>query len=239
MTFQTQNVEVNDNKIWDEISSIDELKHCNIEFIKGKIKATPYYHGPLTPDSVKLKDQLITLNELGFITTGGQGSLNEETILDQSNTTEKENIGMYYCEQQKPCVEGFMNKLLADKIVEKIKNEKPFIKYSFTAKNKKNISNFGDFSMVFFGKISVITRYKLYKNKEEKEKWEETTTMLPYSKYEMVIEDHYFNDNINNILENDYCYASFVIDDYGSPIIIEDHLIEIIKNIRNEQDLTY
>jgi len=52
------------------IGSFDELLDTNVDFIEGKIKWTPYHQKEYTPGP--LKQDLIKINKLGFLTLGGQ-----------------------------------------------------------------------------------------------------------------------------------------------------------------------
>lgn len=57
---------------FNNISSTDELQSLTLEFLKGKIIATNYHFGPLHQESKKIINELIKMNELGFITTCSQ-----------------------------------------------------------------------------------------------------------------------------------------------------------------------
>ena len=51
---------------------IEELQKLTIDFLKGKMCGTNYHYGPLSKESKKIKNELIKMNELGFITTCSQ-----------------------------------------------------------------------------------------------------------------------------------------------------------------------
>jgi hypothetical protein len=58
--------------MYEAAESVEDLKRMNIAFLKGDISATAYHFGPLMPESVPLKDKLVELNELDFLTTNSQ-----------------------------------------------------------------------------------------------------------------------------------------------------------------------
>ena len=53
---------------FEHVSTPNELQKLTLDFIKGKIIATNYHYGPLHKESNKIIDELITINEFGFIT---------------------------------------------------------------------------------------------------------------------------------------------------------------------------
>jgi hypothetical protein len=59
-------------KMFIKASSIEEIKNLNMEFIKGNMYATCYHYGPLNSESKLIIEELVKMNELGFITTGSQ-----------------------------------------------------------------------------------------------------------------------------------------------------------------------
>jgi hypothetical protein len=211
--------------IWNNMTTIKELQTTTIEFIKGNLTQTPNHYGPLEMDSQKLKTQLIKLNELGFITTGGQGSLDEKGFCEKTWIDYYGNKcgNHFYREQQKPNVSGFMKVSIILDVMEKIKTTKPFIKYIFILPNDK-IRNC---------EYMWITRHKVYAQQSDENiaEWKNYTHEWDCPNLEEAITNAFTNKIINNILRKNYCHFEFFIDEYGSSIVLEDHLIEIIENI--------
>jgi hypothetical protein len=57
---------------YEAAESLEELKRLNIAFLRGEKAATAYHFGPLMPESAPLKEKLVALNELDFLTTNSQ-----------------------------------------------------------------------------------------------------------------------------------------------------------------------
>ena len=55
---------------WKSSRSYEDLLRLNIRYIEGKINWAPYHKKPINHGP--LKDDLIKVNELGFLTLGGQ-----------------------------------------------------------------------------------------------------------------------------------------------------------------------
>lgn len=61
-----------DKEIFESISTVQDLQQMTIAFLNGDMQATSYHFAPLLKESAPLVDQLIAINEAGFITTGSQ-----------------------------------------------------------------------------------------------------------------------------------------------------------------------
>lgn len=57
---------------FENVKSVNELQKLTLDFIKGKIIATNYQYGPLYKESQKIINELIKMNEFGFITINSQ-----------------------------------------------------------------------------------------------------------------------------------------------------------------------
>jgi hypothetical protein len=57
---------------FENVKSVNELQKLTLDFIKGKLIATNYHYGPLHKESKKIINELIKMNELGFITINSQ-----------------------------------------------------------------------------------------------------------------------------------------------------------------------
>lgn len=73
------------NSLFINAKSIDEIKKLNMQFIKGEIYNTCYHYGPLNRESNRVHNELVKMNELGFITTGSQPG--EEKVKSQQRGT--------------------------------------------------------------------------------------------------------------------------------------------------------
>lgn len=58
--------------IFENVKSVNELQKLTLDFIKGKLIATNYHYGPLHIESKKIINELIKMNDLGFITISSQ-----------------------------------------------------------------------------------------------------------------------------------------------------------------------
>jgi len=59
---------------WKSVGSYNDLIKKNIDFIEGRLQLAPYHQAPIN-DTGPLRDDLVEINKLGFITLGGQCAL--------------------------------------------------------------------------------------------------------------------------------------------------------------------
>jgi hypothetical protein len=64
---------------FENVKSINELQKLTLDFLQGKIISTNYHYGPLHKESKKIINELIKMNEFGFITVNSQPGEIEET----------------------------------------------------------------------------------------------------------------------------------------------------------------
>jgi hypothetical protein len=126
---------------FNNISSIDELQQLTLDFLKGKIIATNYHFGPLHQESKKIINELIKMNELGFITTCSQPGDQEQRgyvcgIINKYDYTKFEKK-MYEISNNIYIRHTNDNKLI--KTLSKIKTYPEW--YWITHKNNKNITH--------------------------------------------------------------------------------------------------
>lgn len=62
-------------KVWELVSSYDDLKLAMTHWLKGDINWTFNHSGCPDPETTPLIEKLIKINELGFVSTNGQPSL--------------------------------------------------------------------------------------------------------------------------------------------------------------------
>jgi hypothetical protein len=90
-----------------------ELLAYNISFLRGEKKATFYHAGPLWEDQIPT--DLIRLHELGVLTVNGQGTGLEEGY--------NENTGLFWKEEQRAYLDGFIQRDQANKLIQKAKDD--------------------------------------------------------------------------------------------------------------------
>jgi hypothetical protein len=57
---------------FENVKTVNQLQKLTLEFLKGKIISTNYHYGPLNKESKKIINELIKMNESGFITISSQ-----------------------------------------------------------------------------------------------------------------------------------------------------------------------
>lgn len=57
---------------FENVDSVNELQKLTLDYLRGKIIATNYQYGPLYKESQKIINELIKMNEFGFITINSQ-----------------------------------------------------------------------------------------------------------------------------------------------------------------------
>ena len=76
---------IESHRDWAACESFTDLRDVNIRFLKGEIYDTPYHLGPICKETTTILQNIIRLNERGFITTGSQPSYEEDgQILQRS-----------------------------------------------------------------------------------------------------------------------------------------------------------
>lgn len=115
---------------WKSCRTLEELCKMNIQWITNKIDKHPFWGNykegsNLLPESNMILDELIKLNELGFMTTASQPAstytivgydTNYDMIYDKKN-------GLLQEIKQRASVEGFVHKKVAYILFNKLKND--------------------------------------------------------------------------------------------------------------------
>lgn len=64
-------------RVWDQVTTFQELVVVNTAFILGLVDMTPYHAGPLDPETLPLVPKIALLNTLGFVSINSQPGLFE------------------------------------------------------------------------------------------------------------------------------------------------------------------
>jgi hypothetical protein len=135
---------------FEHVSSPNELQKLTVDFIKGKIIATNYHYNPLHKESNKIIDELIKMNELGFITTSSKpGDLTES-------------------KRQRGYVRGLLRSYKYDEFVKLMYNMCNNIYIRFTHDNTliKSLKNIGTFPEWYWISENKNENYKSVRNVE-------------------------------------------------------------------------
>jgi hypothetical protein len=94
--------------LFHQVRTYRELQDVNIQFLRGEIQKTPYHGGPVDSETIPLLSDLIRLNELGFVTVGGQPAQDETKFVKRTWKVRGEEWGNWWVRtQQRPFLEGF------------------------------------------------------------------------------------------------------------------------------------
>jgi hypothetical protein len=70
--------------IYKNINNVNDLILCNIAFLYGFIKSTPYHLTKINDETIPLVEKLIKINNCGFITINGQPALKNNNLKQKS-----------------------------------------------------------------------------------------------------------------------------------------------------------
>jgi hypothetical protein len=192
-------------EVWINVWSMEELFHCNKEYIKNNLTESFYSFGELAPDSKLLMNDLVELHDYGVFTCNGQGAIMNEYT------------------QQRPYLDCFVKNEHNEKLIEylnniKIKGERIYYIIS-TFKSGKFITN-----MPYT--IHNLTRIKKDKNDE----WE-CPTNKELNRGDFGIFLDYCNDcsGIYEDFINDYFHLFISSNRWGSKTSIEKILLDYFK----------
>lgn len=208
--------------MYKSVKTYKDLLNVNIKFLKGEIEQTLYHLAPVNEETIPLLDNLIRLNKLGYYTTGGQPALceyNEQVKIEP-------NVVQYYSMEQKPFIEGLIEKKIVKKLTKFLKEQHDMY-YLISYKNNKTETNipFGD-------DMYNMTREKSHVdiNMLKDEPWSEYTNIPNiYQETETFYDEAYYHHNeYPNIVKLiDKCYHLIVVGkEYGKDIQLEERLLE-------------
>ena len=202
-------MEENEKILYREATTFKNLVCLNIAFLKGILNGTPYHHGPIDDETIPLLSQLIKLNKKGFLSTNGQPGIISDFISPLD--------GIYYQENQKSYISGYIHKSLSVKLQWFIQ-EKPF--YMVIINNKNKV-----YDSVPVYKYN-LTRYINLEDPNE-----------PYDDHTNVWKDKYgaFTDfkryNVNSLLKEDYVFVQIYSTMYGEGYSAEQLLFDFFDSL--------
>ena len=206
-------MEENEKILYREATTFKNLVCLNIAFLKGILNGTPYHHGPIDDETIPLLSQLIQLNKKGFLSTNGQPGIISDFTVD----------GVYYQENQKSYISGYIHKSLSDKLQWFIQ-EKPF--YMVIIENKNKV-----YDSVPVYKYN-LTRYINLEDPNE-----------PYDDHTNVWRNKYgaFTDfkryNVNSLLKEDYVFVEVYSTVYGEGYSAEQLLFDFFDSVSDSVEI--
>jgi hypothetical protein len=218
-------------KIYEPITTFEELLETNIAFLQGEIGLTPYHLGPIASETQLILGNLIELNRKGFLSLEGQpglcqyGEWIEKTWKDEYGKI----AGNWFVDtEQKPYISGYLHKDLAEPLVKYLNSLK------LVDKNRVyyNIFNFDN----SFDKSNIkeninLTRDKSYKTVDKKPLsrwiWESNFRIENMSKYF----DEFDGYNIQKELDKNYVKCFIIINKYCSKYNLEEILLDFFDQL--------
>ena len=118
--------------VFSSVKSYDDLIKANVAFLQGKVRRTPYHCGPIDNETIPLVEDLVKINNYGFISTNGQPSQiigpfirNFETPMNYNppNVCIGEREILYL---QKPHIIGYLPKKYVHSFIDFMRNHEDF-----------------------------------------------------------------------------------------------------------------
>ena len=185
-----------------------ELLAYNIAFLKGEKKSSFYHAAPLLSDQVP--SDLIQLHELGVFTIGGQGT--------QISEGYNKKTGLFWKEQQRAYLDGFIPRPLAQKLISEAKKDPEVV---------LEVSEILSGQQLYLSSELVrawarpphyfsLTRAKAAKKKEDvdADSWEDETTNPGPMGFVPDLENVHFKNWYKWVCDG-LCYFSFIDKEYG------------------------
>lgn len=143
--------------LWGHPKDLNEFSNLMISYLKGEVKSIPWSDGQIMPDTQVMVDNLIELNQNGFITINSQPPLNAIRSNDKIHGWGPKNGYVF----QKQYLEFFCHKNCLEKILDRIDkfngdtkdNGAGVITYYFVNKDGELVTNTreGDINAVTWG----------------------------------------------------------------------------------------
>jgi hypothetical protein len=196
---------------WNNINSIAEYRTTMLDFLNGKINVSNNHYGKLDIESELIKDKLIRINRLGFITTGSQPG-----YLDK-----------YY--RQREYIDGLIEKKIFNNFLEKLNNNG--IKYITTENCMKcfdNVTINTDYALRYVNK-----KKKIYNVDNDTIYYVDTHTPV-VDKPEYLFDDHTvnLNNNMKRLLMDSYECIFVYVNEYGNTGGLCNQVIDILSTIK-------
>lgn len=110
---------------WGQPSNEEDIRNVFVKYLKGEIPCLPWMDEPLAPESDKIKEQLIKVNQLGFLTINSQPQVNGLPSNDPLHGWGSQNGFIY----KKAYLEFFSSSQNVDKLVQLIEKSYPTLSY--------------------------------------------------------------------------------------------------------------
>jgi hypothetical protein len=104
-----------------DVKTYRDLQDSNILFLEGGLNRTPYHHGPVDPETIPLLNDLVNINDLGFISVMGQPALNDVKFVDKTWTipgSSQIRGNWWYQVMQRSFIEGYLPKAYLETFIE-------------------------------------------------------------------------------------------------------------------------
>lgn len=114
--------------VYRRIKTYKDLLKANVAFLRGKISETPYHLGPIDEETIPLVNDLVKINEAGFLSIEGQPALVETDFVEKTWKYPNGRIGgnWWYTIEQKPYICGFMPTSQLNPFLHFMKNKKDY-----------------------------------------------------------------------------------------------------------------
>jgi hypothetical protein len=198
-----------DETLYREASTFKNLVCLNIAFLKGIITETPYHVGPIDNETIPLLSQLIQLNKKGFLSTSGQPGIISDFISPID--------GIYYQENQKSFIRGYIYKSLSEKLQMFIQ-DKPF--YMVIVNNKST-----EYDSIPVDKYNLTRDINLEDPNEPSD--DHTNVLknryLPYTDFK--------NYKVNSLLKKEYVLVQVYSKVYGEGYSAEQLIFDFFNSL--------
>lgn len=204
-------------KLYNQATSVNDLLILNIAFLKGIIEDTPYQGGAIASETLELLDNLILINQKGFLSLEGQPPI-KEIIKFVRNREDA-----YIETEQRGYLIGYVHKSVSNKIKDLINKENYYLRISTPTQHIYNEIEFDN------------TYYNLTRDKSANtlEKLKSKSWKYP-TNIDQNRDDYNFHDfedlELNNELKDNYHKITIVAKEYNKGNI-ELELLRILETV--------
>jgi hypothetical protein len=94
---------------FDNAKTYKDVVAANVLFLEGKLSRSPYHYGPIDEETVPIVNDLIRLNQCGFITVQSQPATSEVGFITKKWYVHGQQMGnWWHATEQRPFVEGYL-----------------------------------------------------------------------------------------------------------------------------------